>query len=360
MSYEKYIRPYSSRPGTWVFRYGKIKKFFHSKEDAILARDFHLSTITQKGPGSLFASGELREYREAKALAGDVPLSQIVREWLSLTRPFKKAPNVSAALDLWLGRCERKKLSERTLETYRISAKRIEAAFSKNTLAELNERRLLDWYYEMPGAARSRRGILTNALSWLNFCAESGWIEKAPTIRRHQLERELSSGVGVFSVREVEKILDTVLDRFPEYFPNMALRAYVGLRTVEASKMRWEWIDFARKRITVPAEICKTRDTWTLQAPNLPEKIFRCLAPYAKTSGAIPSPENDAWERLLAALPVPWKHNGLRHTFCTMHISLCGDASRTATLLKHRGLSMLYKHYCGSLVSQCEAERYFA
>jgi len=43
-----------------------------------------------------------------------------------------------------------------------------------------------------------------------------------------------------------------------------------------------------------------------------------------------------------------------------MHVSLFDSADKTATLLKHKGTEMLYRHYLSKLVSKEEAEAYFA
>lgn len=354
---EKYIRPHPTRPGIWVFRYKNVRKQCRSLEAAILEREITLAQ--ERTEGVILMSSELHEYRRAKKLAGDVPLDKIVTEWLRIYGS-RNAPALRDALDQWLERGEQKRLAAPTLVTYRVSARKIEKAFSGKTLAEIDGKKLLDWYFELPGAARTRRSVISNTIAFLNFCADKGWIERAPTIKRHQLERESSNAVEVFSVAEVEAIFDRVKKLFPRYLPNFALRAYVGLRTTEASKMKWDWIDFERKRIVIPAEICKTRDAWVLQAPVLPDKVFRVLADVRKECGPIPAPYKDIREQLRKELGFEWKHNGLRHTFCTMHISFFGDAAKTATLLKHRGISVLYRHYCGQLVPQEEAAKYFA
>ena len=40
---------------------------------------------------------------------------------------------------------------------------------------------------------------------------------------------------------------------YPTLVPHYALRLFAGLRTSEARKMRWEWIDFEKRTILVPA-----------------------------------------------------------------------------------------------------------
>lgn len=163
--------------------------------------------------------------------------------------------------------------------------------------------------------------------------------------------------VEVYSTKDVARILVSTHKNNPQWLSNIALRSFVGLRTAEAHRMRWEWIDMERKKILIPAKICKTRDDWVLQSPNLPDTVFKWLelTPKEKRVGRIPSPPRS----LIGRVEGKVKRNGFRHTFCTMHISLYGSADKTSTLLKHKGTSMLYSYYLGKLVSEEEARDYF-
>jgi hypothetical protein len=59
------------------------------------------------------------------------------------------------------------------------------------------------------------------------------------------------------------------------------------------------------------------------------------------------------WDNVRGLVPkvagVKMPHNALRHSFCSYHVALHGDAGKTATLLTHRGnVSILYEHYKGN------------
>jgi hypothetical protein len=54
----------------------------------------------------------------------------------------------------------------------------------------------------------------------------------------------------------------------------------------------------------------------------------------------------------------PWPHNALRHTFCTMLISLYSDAARVANWSRHSAPKQLYQSYVTKLVSPEEAKRF--
>ena len=64
-------------------------------------------------------------------------------------------------------------------------------------------------------------------------------------------------------------------------------------------------------------------------------------------------------ERVYTAAGIYFPHNAGRHSFSTYHVALYGDASKTATLLTHRGVNMLYDHYRGNAEKE-ESEKYFS
>jgi hypothetical protein len=60
-------------------------------------------------------------------------------------------------------------------------------------------------------------------------------------------------------------------------------------------------------------------------------------------------------------LPVPipqWPKNAMRHTFCTMLMSLHGDAAKVANWSRHTSPRELYQSYVARLVSKAEARRF--
>lgn len=79
--------------------------------------------------------------------------------------------------------------------------------------------------------------------------------------------------------------------------------------------------------------------------------------------GKIRVPGNETMERIrrdeLPKVGIPvWPQNALRHTFCTMLMSLHGDAAKVANWSRHTNASQLYRSYVARLVSREEAGRF--
>ncbi len=126
-------------------------------------------------------------------------------------------------------------------------------------------------------------------------------------------------------------------------------------------RVAFEDINFKEKGILITAENAKNNQRSYLDGhePNL----WKWLN-YAKKNA--PNGFNltkRQWDGLRAKVAeiaeIKMPHNALRHSFCTYHVALHGDAGKTATLLTHKGnVSILYDHYKGNTNKQA-AKQYF-
>jgi integrase len=151
----------------------------------------------------------------------------------------------------------------------------------------------------------------------------------------------------------------------PKYIPWHALQLFAGIRRAEVGRLRWEWIDLDAKTITLPGwsegkRVVKTGDDWALH--DLPASLWQWLQAYPGT-GKIRVPGNVTVEAMrqkdFPKLGIPeWPQNAMRHTFCTMLMSLHGDAAKVANWSRHTNAAQLYRSYVAKLVSRDEAGRF--
>lgn len=341
----------------------RVRTFFSSLEAAKRGKELAEAAMRTGADGrKVFDGAAQREYEAAKRIAGDVSLIEVAIFYRNHEHlRVKKTEKLSKIADISLEELERRGVSASFLSTTEVFYRAFLRDFGEKTADSVGSAELSAWissknwaYYSQMTAKRS--------LDCLFSCAKRlGFVAEVPKIEKSVLARKESKPVLVISVDETRELLRAVASKYPELLPNVALRCFVGLRSAEAARMRWEWIDFERKRIIVPAQICKTRDDWVLRSPELPETVFSWLAliPEGKRKGAISSPASKHGIPPLG-LSWKWRKNALRHTFCTMHISLCGSAEKTALLLRHRGPAMLYRHYLAKLVDVSEANAYFS
>lgn len=216
-------------------------------------------------------------------------------------------------------------------------------------------------------SARTCRNDFAAVAAFLRFCARRGWLAFEPGAAldpKAFLPRVLAKAKTVFSLAETRRFFDELerTPRFRKLIPFYALEFFCGIRRAEAERMRWKWIDVVRKEIRLPAEITKTGEEFVLRAPFLPPTVFAWLSVYrgacaVTADGRVAAPtkrEHDVIERVCG-----WRRNVARHTFATMHVSLYGNAAKTAVLLRHRNQERLWRNYLASLVPEADARAYF-
>lgn len=176
-----------------------------------------------------------------------------------------------------------------------------------------------------------------------------GW--KAPTA--------VSKVIGVMPIENGRKPFSEV-PRSPhgtEILGRLALEAFAGMRHETAAQLPGNAIDFEHGIVTVPAAIDKKRNAqFTEHVPNNLLVWFKWW-----------KPKHGIWEDLrtvtLKALrsqslrsPIP---NVLRHPAASYHIAMTGDAGKTAAMLTHSNLRMLWSNYRGKGGGKANGEAWF-
>lgn len=342
----------------------RIRTFFSTLEAAIRGKAQAESAMLTGADGrKVFDGHAQREYEAAKRIVGDgVSLIDVAVFWRKHENlQTRKTATVSQTVREVLDYLSRRKVSDSFYRASKVYLVRFAEDFGTRDISTMRGREISEWIVATGLSPRT----LVHIRSTLGYLFKRAkmleYISEEPILDKGMLPKIERKPVLTLSVSETTELLRIISERFPQFVPNFALRCFCGLRTAEAARMRWEWIDEEHKRIVIPAHICKTRDDWVLQCPLLPETVFRWLAsvPAEQKRGQIPAPSRHNDAAIAEVLPWQWKRNALRHTFCTMHISLESSADKTALLLRHRGTAMLFQHYLAKLVPPADAQAYF-
>lgn len=343
----------------------RIRTFFATETAAIRAKQ-QADAESKQGADSrlLFDAKAQKEYVTAKRiLAGKISLVDCAlwfRENASLwnARDATVPEAVNAALDSIATR----DLSKTRKRLSALYLRKFSQAFHDRKLASVRGKEVAEWVISQSPNSWTQKTAKGIVVAFFNRMVALEYIQTAPKIPSGLLAKDALTPIAVYSVETIRRLMNHLLATHDKHLPTVALLAFCGLRRNEANLMRWEWIDEARKRIVIPAKICKTRDDWVLQSPTLPETAWKWLSavPANKKNGRVPPLGNGTARKLFSRIGAKKEKNGFRHTFCTMHISLADSAEKTALLLRHRGTQMLYRHYLAKLVPKEEAEAYFA
>lgn len=187
------------------------------------------------------------------------------------------------------------------------------------------------------------------------FCRENIF-EKVRTPTVVQPEPEF------LTVDQTRKMFQIARQHYPDALAYLSMQAFAGIRSSACSRIAPEQINFDARSILITAQNAKNNKRQRVE--NHPDNLWswlnfaRGLAPEGFSLSERMHRRRLTQIAEKAGFCPP--HNAFRHSFCTYHVALFGDAGRTATLLTHRSNPhLLYKHYKGN-ASRTEAEKYFA
>ena len=145
-----------------------------------------------------------------------------------------------------------------------------------------------------------------------------------------------------------------------DMIPYLAIAAFCGLRAAEIQRLDWAQVNLKgpEKFIEVKANIAKTGSRRTVP---IPENCAAWLNHYAKESGPVTVYERADMQlfiHLAGKSGVPWKHNGLRHSFISYRVAETKNVHQTS-LEAGNSPQMIFKHYL-QLVTETAAKEWFS
>lgn len=334
------------------------------------ARDFSArlaAEIATQGAESVGVSAEDRALlRKAKAICGDFGVLEALEWW---KKHFFANPGgdrrVSAVWFEFLEWLEQTGRSAGHIRNVKAAGKRFCAAFGDEPLLSVSAAKIVAWLLGLGVSPKTQRNLRGEVRSFFSFAKNvKGYIAEIPEVDARALARLTKSPVNILDAAESAALMRGIERTEPRFLPYYALRLFAGLRASEAARMRWEWIDCAKKTIRVPGfadgeRICKTGDDWLLIAPDIiPDAVFAWLAPAQKPAGPVPAPNHR--RRNAAAQKYALGRNALRHTFATMHLALTRDEGKTCLATRHTNLGTFRSHYRGVNQTASEAAAFWA
>ena len=187
-------------------------------------------------------------------------------------------------------------------------------------------------------------------------------IEELDGIQQAKADNSL---IEIFSPLEMTEILTASR---PEMVSWLAIAGYAGLRSAEIQRLDWREVNLAERYIEVKA--CNAKTAARRLAP-ITDNLLALLATHAKQVGKVTSFQSwwnqipvivEEINRLRKARGVTaefnWKHNGLRHSFCSYRLASIKNAAQVA-LEAGNSPTIIFQHY-RQLVTETDAKAWFA
>ncbi len=222
-----------------------------------------------------------------------------------------------------------------------------------STVATADVQRWLDGLKLAPQSAKNFRTVLHTLFA---FAESRGYIFKGGNPVADTEHISANGGkIEIFTPDEIAGLLKAAP---VDFLPVVALGAFAGLRTAEIERLEWRDVDLAGGFIHVSADKAKTRSRRLV--PVLPN-LAQWLAPYVKHAGKIwkrtTNDLQDARAETVEAAGVPWKDNGLRHSFISYRLADIQNAAQVA-LEAGNSPNVVFRHY-RELVKPAAAKTWF-
>jgi len=221
------------------------------------------------------------------------------------------------------------------------------------------------WLDKLDLAPRSKRNFMLVIRSLFGFAISRKYLPKnaLDEVKAVQMPKEDDSEVEIFTPAEMREVLAAAR---PEMVPFLAVGAFAGLRSAEIVRLDWHEINLKERHIEIKAAKAKTG---ARRLAPVTDNLVKWLAPYVKKTGLVVN--FDSWwnqipkvaaavnkRRGKSASVFTWKHNALRHSFCSYRIAEIKNAAQVA-LEAGNSPQMIFRHY-RQLVNEKQAAEWFS
>lgn len=248
----------------------------------------------------------------------------------------------------------------RTVETYRHVLRSLARSLPLRLAHDLTASDVKGWLRGTGWTASTQNKALGHVRGMIKWAIAHKHMGVDPCVDMERLTVTKEEVEGL-SVRDAEALLRHALV-VPRFMPLVVLGLFSGLRRAELERLRWEELNLEGGTVIAAARKVKTRQrrvveispqmrAWILAAGWTPERM--------RTGPVAPANLKTLWPRFWKEAGLArWPHNGLRHTFASMHYAMWGDEARLQSILGQRSSEVLHTNY-RALVTKAEAERFW-
>jgi integrase len=194
--------------------------------------------------------------------------------------------------------------------------------------------------------------------TFFGFCQSRGWLSKhVDLLSRVEKCSGAGSEIEIFTPEELQALLAAAGKSVATC---LAIQAFTGVRTAELFRLTWQDVERRHGYIEITAKQAKTGSRRLIPIPaNL--EAWLGVAHRSGSEHVWPAPAFEYYRGQAAAAAkagIPWKANGLRHSFISYRLAQTKNIAATA-LEAGNGARMIFLHY-RELCTEREANDWFA
>lgn len=277
-----------------------------------------------------------------------------MRQGLKVTKPVK----VPALVEdfIWsrieLGR------DARTIQTYRHVLRSLARCFPLKLAHDLTRDDIKAWRRSQGWSATTQNKAVGHVRGLYKWAISEKHAANDPCEGLEQVT-VMPEEIEVLSLKACEALLMTAL-KVPRFMPFLCLGLFRGMRRAEMERLRFEELN--EGTVIAAARKVKTRRRRVIEIPEIAKQWMTAAGWTSEmmTTGPVaPANLKEMWPRFwkLAGLPA-WPHNGLRHTFASMHYAMFSDETALQAILGQQSADVLHTNY-RALKTKREAEKFW-
>lgn len=244
---------------------------------------------------------------------------------------------------------KRAKRSARYLRQLRVSLKSFAKGRWQTPIDQIKLQDVSVWVFGQDWQPKTQFNYLGDVRTFFRFAVQRGYIAVNPAAGI-DLPPCDAAPPKIHTPAQVRLVLDAARNFDLDVCRMLAVRYFAGLRTAEMHRLREENILLEQGFIEVPAGKSKTRSRRLVP-------ITPALRAWLALGGTLRAIRPDTIRAAIKASGVDWPHNVTRHSFCSYHLAMWGDAKKTALEAGHSE-DILFRHY-RALVTDQEAKKFW-
>jgi len=226
-------------------------------------------------------------------------------------------------------------------------------------IANVTQRDLALWLRRLGLSSRSHDNFRQVLVLLFRFAQKQGYLPEGRT----EAEKTESIGddgegeIGIFTADEMRRLLNAARN---DVLPYLVLGAFAGIRTAEIVRLDWREINFESGYIEIKKSKAKTKGRRLIKMqPNLVAWLKKAVKPSGPVT-SLARPEKTASEIIAAKLDpaIPWKRNGLRHSYCTYRMAILQNEHQVSAEMGNSP-AMVFANY-RALTTKEQAKKWFA
>ncbi len=237
-------------------------------------------------------------------------------------------------------------------------------------ISSVSSKQIQDWLMNRRVSGRTQNNYRRLISTLFKFAIRRGYLPRDhDELSGVEKIRDSGGEIEVFTSDELRRLFAACVTPVKErgkwrtredMIPYLAIGAFCGLRAAEIQRLDWSEVHLTglERFIEVKASKAKTASRRTVP---IPDNCAAWLAPYAKTLGPVAAFERSDKQLfiyLAGKAGLPWKHNGLRHSFISYRVAEIKNVHQVS-LEAGNSPQMVFAHY-RQLVRESEATDWFS